>query len=669
MTYFNHIIIFEFRRFFSKRNLVILLLIFISMVYLVNTGIYEHKGNLEKASEFQELEALRFKKVTNYAIYSVYGVYLFFNPAPAEFLFKNTFIKSDLKANIDSITKLKVFNSFKDRPLFAAITFNSWDFPGILLLFGSLIALFWGYEVLREKEYVKFLSSFISHKKVFFYLIFSRIVLLILVFIFFLGIILIMLRLHDIGLSTLEYINLSGFFMLCILMLLFFFFAGVIIGLTRSGKRGISKIIAVWVIFIFLIPGIIHTLVENNALDGISDYKTELEKFGIVTDFERRAVEQHGKFDINNIEKGRKVIENYWKRDYKEIEKLEERLKGKIVANINRYRNLSILFPNTFYHITANEVSSRGYGSFIDFYSYLQELKRKFVRFWIDRVYYKDFKVMVNFIKGKENHFFAKSRLPGNFWTGVLIILLYIVSLFSISYFSLRQSLFKITDKEISQIKEIDRKFKRGEISVWRVAGDNFSRLMYNLLSGENRRIRKSGIPVKLMIDDVNIAETRNTIPFIYFCLPEEIPADIKVKDFILLFAGLTKATGKEKKMFLDNPKINALAAQKFGQLDKREKREIFIALSQLGKSSIYLFNNVATDMPVDYAIRFKERLEQLSSGGAVVLYLTTNDCFIFEKGEQEPYFYETNYWTELVDHHKSLKLAERGKRTDGKSR
>jgi len=78
---------------------------------------------------------------------------------------------------------------------------------------------------------------------------------------------------------------------------------------------------------------------------------------------------------------------------------------------------------------------------------------------------------------------------------------------------------------------------------------------------------------------------------------------------------------------------------------------------------NIYLIDNIATGMPVDYAIVFKERLEALAQAGALVIYLTTNDCSVSEKIGSEPYFYESSYWTGMIEHRKSLGASQKEKK------
>ena len=79
------------------------------------------------------------------------------------------------------------------------------------------------------------------------------------------------------------------------------------------------------------------------------------------------------------------------------------------------------------------------------------------------------------------------------------------------------------------------------------------------------------------------------------------------------------------------------------------------MALTFTGKSEIYLFNEIVTIMSVNFADRFRNRLETLGSEGAVVLYLTSNETNVYDKKVDEPYFHETDKWTGIIDAYKAI--------------
>ena len=164
----------ELKRFVNKRNIIIFLLIILLSLYYVNKGIDNHKRTLEISKEFRDVESIFFKALLNYAQYASHGINLLFIPDTAEIFFTNTGKVSELTAKIDSVTTLNITNDCKSIFLFKEKYLVPMDFSGMMLLIFSLLNLFYGYDSLRDKGYLKFLTSLTSHKKVFFFVIASE---------------------------------------------------------------------------------------------------------------------------------------------------------------------------------------------------------------------------------------------------------------------------------------------------------------------------------------------------------------------------------------------------------------------------------------------------------------------------------------------------------------
>ena len=99
---------------------------------------------------------------------------------------------------------------------------------------------------------------------------------------------------------------------------------------------------------------------------------------------------------------------------------------------------ISSFFPNLLYFSICEEVSSHGGLSYIDFYSFSQYRKEQFIDFYVRKMYSGQNKTdgkIENFIKNDQDLFFAKSRLPINFYQGVIFTLIYILIFLMISYF------------------------------------------------------------------------------------------------------------------------------------------------------------------------------------------------------------------------------------------
>lgn len=613
----------ELKRFVNKRNIIIFLLIILLSLYYVNKGIDNHKRTLEISKEFQDVESILFSKILNYTHYSFLGFNLLFIPDIAEIFFVNTGKVSELTAKIDSVTTLNIKNDCKSIFLFKEKYLVPMDFSGIMLLIFSLLTLFYGYDSLRDKGYLKFLTSFTSHKKVFFFVIFSRFILIALSFMFIFACVFLLFLVRNVTIPAHVLVNLSGYLLTALLMMFFFFLFGVIIGNIRSKTAGITAIIIVWLIFLFLIPGAFNTFVNESAENITSNYKTELAKLNIVNKFETRVASQLGKFSKEKVVKFREMAESYLATEFKEMEEVEEFHKKELIENIERYNRLSAFTPTTFYYLTCGEVSSRGYGNFINFYTYLQDLKHQFMKFWVDRVYHHDSNVMVNFVKGDENLFHGTSHLPGNFGTGVIINCAYILLLIIVSYFHFKAYLYRPEVKRTVKEKNLPIILSKGDLVVMILYHGNhgYNDHLFNILSGHRNTFNKD---LKIEIDRVDLTGNQTKQDFLYLCHPDKLPQDIKAIDFAAFILKFLKPGKKEKGELLKSLKEEPFNSKAWGQLESIDKGRIFLSVLPFFKHKVFLLDDVGFDMPVDYIFELNEVMKGWAESGSAVIYLTT---------------------------------------------
>ena len=249
-----------------------------------------------------------------------------------------------------------------------------------------------------------------------------------------------LLKINDISLLGNEWSHWFIYLGVLTLILVFFFALGTITGTFKSKLAGLVVLIFLWFVFVFLVPGVVNTIISHNADNIASNYQLELEKLKILMDFEKQANEKAGPVTESNTESERKLVESAWNNEFKKIQALEKRLQNEMEANIHRYQTLSCFFPSTFYLSTGKEIGGKGYENFIRFYEYIQDLKWKFIRFYIDKRYYSDSLNVEPFIKDSENLFYARALLPLDFVNGILITTVYILALFAISYVRFQKS-------------------------------------------------------------------------------------------------------------------------------------------------------------------------------------------------------------------------------------
>jgi ABC-type Na+ transport system ATPase subunit NatA/vacuolar-type H+-ATPase subunit H len=612
-------------------------------MYLVHTAVQQYKDILNSKEEFQEIERLKVQRFINYNQYGGYGFRLLFIPSPLSSFFNDSALFSDLTCHIDVGEKLNIYNSFKGEKIFSQRSGKLIDLSGVILLLGSLLALFYGYEFLRHREYLKFLSSFYGRGRSFGCFISSDIILLSLYFILIAASAAILLSI-EVGNSTeIKYHYIFDFVFVMLLVLIFFFSIGTIIGITKS-KFARFFIILVWVGSVYFIPAALNNIVEVESGEITSNYKYELEKLNALMEFEKRAVKHYNevieKAKTNkekiNIDKSiKKIVNSYLTKEFKEIQNYDSQTERKMIPLVRHFQTLSIFFPSTFYFSVNNEISSRGYKNVIQFYQYAREIKKEFVDFYTDkradelitRLKKQTPKKVKSFINETDKNIFkSKSQLPDNFGKGILVTIFWIVCSFSLSYSLYKKSLFSLQKEKVPGLSDLQIELNKGESNVVLSSGQTMRNYLYNVLSGKNKEF--SG---KVVVGGVNIVEEKMKTDFVYFCHPEEVPLSIKAGDFISFIGNSLNLSKKQLKDLSNKLNLKKIGEKNFNELKEKEKGDIFFEAVLLKKSKIYIIDNFTKGMPTDFIKEFIGRLEKLVEEGASILYLT-NDVFMAQK-------------------------------------
>ena len=660
MEAFKSFFIFEFKRFTCKRNTIIILLLLFFLLYFIQAGVSQYKAALENNEEFKKTENLKVSIYITYSQYGAMGIRMLFTPSPISVFFSNTGIISDMTAFLDSAARLNIFNSLKGKNGFTLKNFGFTDFSGIILYFGSLFALLFGYESFHHKEYLKLLSSISGFRRIYFFVILSRFILLLLLLLAIIGLSAVLLLINQVTLSKQEYLQLLNFGLIILFLLLFFFVLGTITSSMRSRVGGLLTLTILWFVLVFFIPAAVHTLVAGKAKRITAVYRSELEKFQIVMDYEEKARKKEGFFvrgkKITKTEKD--MIEEFWNTGFQKIGSLEKEMEKQMKKSISFYQGLSNIFPSTFYFSVTNEISSKGYENLIDFYRTSQKLKIDFVRFYIDRIFYfSNYSKVEPFIKKDENMFYGRSRLPGSFGWGLFLNLFYLCVFFAISYFRVKKAMFILANIEDAELTPMELQLKKGDFKVLESEGDLFKNQLFNLFSGEKRELKKKGFTGKVFIDGIDIVSEKKEMDFLYICHPECFPKEIKAGDILTLFTRLMKIPKRDVRAALASHGAisEAITRKKIGALKKHEKGEIILAIMEMKNKDIYLVNDAARGMPIEFAVRLKDDMVELKEKGALVLYLTNDDLITVKSIKKGYGIYDSPNWCNLVEYYKEL--------------
>ncbi len=447
---FNMIFTLELKRQFIKKTSMLFLIMILLIIYFLQIGIGGYKSAVDNIMTFRTFEEMKVQEYVNYNQYGTYGFRVLFVPSALSIFFFNSSPISQLTSNVDAGERLKIYNSFKGRALFDEKSGGFKDFSGIMLLMGSLLVLYLGYESMIHKDYSLFMTGFTGHGRFFTGIVCSRIIFFSLLVLLSGGSALLMMRINGIALNSRELWYFALYIGVLELTMLFFFSLGTIAGSMKSRFAGFVMMLVSWFVFVFLAPGVVGAITAGKSDNIISNYRLELEKLKILMDFEQKALREVGVTKKENLGEVRELIEEYWTTRFTRIRSFENRLEKEMKTNIRLFETLSVFAPTTFYLSSGNEISSKGYNNFVHFFSYLLHLKERFVRFCLDKRYYSDPPPggtaptgieVENFTRSGENLYYSRSRLPNHLMAGGLLTLLYIAVLLFVSYIRFKKSL------------------------------------------------------------------------------------------------------------------------------------------------------------------------------------------------------------------------------------
>lgn len=446
------IFILELKRLVNRKNLSLLTFLLLLSLYMVQIGIDGYKNTVENKEAFRNFEELKVKQYVTYGQYGTYGFRILFIPSSTSIFFHNSSTISQLTSNVDSGERLNIYNSFKGPALFTEKSGGFKDFSGIMLLLGSLLMLYLGYESFIHKDYLRFMLGFIGYKKLFFSIILARLGICLSFFAVTAGLAFLLLKINNIQLDPNEMFHLAIFLTVLLVLMIFFLALGTIGGSFKSQFTGFVMILVSWFALVFLAPGIVSSITSRKAENIVSNYKLELDKLRVMMDVEKRLDKK-----VKDIPLGQdknlllhRLVNEYWNTEFLEIINFEKNLENQMTKNIRLFQQLSFFFPSTFYLSTNDEISSKGFENFIRFFGHIQSLKTNFVKFYLDKRYPlppstapvpPPTQGIQSFIKGNENLFYAQSGLPQGFFNGLLISLLYILGTFLLSFYRFKNSL------------------------------------------------------------------------------------------------------------------------------------------------------------------------------------------------------------------------------------
>ena len=607
----------EYQRHLYRINMIAWAIILGIMLLLANSKVNTFKQNQQTIDAFKKIQESYFEVFTNYLMYQYHGFDILFVLPPTSVVANEAAISDDLLAKIDFPRTVQIYKNLKGKALASQGKGINLDIYIIIKLLISLMAIWSGFEALQNLDYLKSISSIWKHLKTFIYTIISRFLLFIMTFLLVMAIVFIFIRIRGVTFNPGDFYVIAGFLLGAVVFLAVFFLLGVLFGLLRNKKSAIFLIFISWFFINIANYWLIKPAVEPGLPDTLKEYQTVVDKWSKFVNFEALAKKEYGEFDRKNLEEARKVAEYFWTNYYpKKIAPLEEKLHDMIAGSIEKDRKISKFFPGPFFDMTANEASGRGYTNYMRFYDYSDEMQTKFVRFIIDRAYYNDPKVMVNFIQGDEDIFYGKAALPPNFWSGILIQLGYLVILIIACYFCSLRKMFP-RPKDAKAFDKVSIELQSGENITLKdyTDDDNIRTQVVNTCLGESRVKDWS-----ITLDDKPLGK-EGIEGILYIPNILDIPGELKGKHVARFFkraldlptqkiAQLETEIGKEQ--------LNKF----FRKMEIEKQAKLILSLFFLANRRYYVTNNFPAGIPFNYFSKLENHVKDHQPEGSMIIDL-----------------------------------------------
>lgn len=362
-----------------------------------------------------------------------------------------------------------------------------------------------------------------------------------------------------------------------------------------------------------------------------SRYQNEISKLRIKANFEKLIIEKIRIAINSNDEKevNRKLMETYLKDGFKKVQEIEQANIDKIRKKAKMFHFVSIFNPVTFYKSVNNEISSRGYNSYLEYYEYCKEKHREFVRFCFNNRLYKKNPKVEPFLKDNEYFFQAKPSLPAYSGWGILVQFFWITLGLVIGFFRFKKIVFA-SQKDFDRIDLKDFDLEKGKINAYYAKSQSLTNVLFTLFSTQQFD--------KFKEKTTEIAKSKPNFTFI--CRPDEVPGNIKVKDFACLYAG------KEKQAALDNPDIKTLAKKTFAELPNHKRFAVLLSILKYQQNTLFLIDDINAGLPDDYSVDLKDAMNELIKQNNIVIYINRSSREAFD---MKKIYHEGSAWEILA--------------------
>lgn len=440
----------ELKRNCNSVNIILFVFFWLILIILGQIGINHYRYEVQRQKDFIEVEWERIINYINYQQYGAMGYRRFLQSSPFFALTSNATTLEDVEFVIDSGIK-----NFPYKPEVSVSIFKKspvpFDYSQVVLFMGSAIAIFFGFITFFHRQYYSMVVSKQGYLYVYVSVILSRLIIIASALAVVICTTVLQFYIFGVLASIKPFVAL---YITSIGIMIFFYVIGAVIGLiNRNGLKGVIVVI-IWFLFTFLIPGLIHLKIYEDAIDDLDNrYQIEGKKLKATLDFENEALTRTGRYDT---EKEKRLsdegeVSRFWTEVFTEHNSIETSLIAGLETLIDKYNYWSIFTPTTHYFSTINELSSKGFLSYMQTYKHIKSEKDEFLKFYFEKRFFSNYPEngrVKPFLKKGENVLVAESKLPKYYGLGIFLNQIYNIILVLFCFYVFRMRLIPMSSKD-----------------------------------------------------------------------------------------------------------------------------------------------------------------------------------------------------------------------------
>jgi hypothetical protein len=315
--------------------------------------------------------------------------------------------------------------------------------------------------------------------------------------------------------------------------------------------------------------------------------------------FEKVAYEYTSRF--SDIAKKRaadkELLLNWVDKYYPEVDKMESQMIDVTQNLVRKFQLWSSFSPVTFYKSLNNEISSKGFNAYLEFYKQGQVNQKGFLLYYMEKKSYNPYEKVVPFLPTEELVSKSKPSLPYYFLIGIFISLLYILGALLFSFSRFKKFLYP---KIQGQTANLDIVLKSGE-AVHIMVDKESNDLLTNVLNGEIDQIDG-----KIIIDGKSIV-TKDHEDFYYFPDVQKLPGNLSVKSI----TSLAKI-----------PAESEIIRKRLKDIDFESKLKLMLKMAKSFKRKIYVFHLSVPGAYYELIRELRDEFKSFTSEESLVIYL-----------------------------------------------